>query len=300
MTMPNFLVIGAAKSGTSALYYALKQHPQIYMSPSKEPAFFAYEGARPRFIGPGDQKAFAAAVTNIEDYLLLFEPATDQIAIGEASTIYLSLSSISAARIQHHVPNAKLIAVLRQPADRAYSNYQMMVQQGRERESFLQALALEEERSLNNWGSGWRYRKWGFYHALLRPYFERFPREQIRIYLYEDWNSRPQDVLQDIFRFLQVDDLFAPDATRRRNVTHRFRSPALATFMTNPNLLKRVFKSILPVTFNRTIAATVRSMNTASPQPIDPEIRRRLTSDYREDILKLQNVLGRDLAHWLT
>ena len=133
MAMPNFLIIGAAKSGTTALYHSLKQHPQIYMSPVKEPRFFAFEGETPRFCGPGDDRFVRKFVTNFEDYLRLFEAVTDQIAIGEASTVYLTMSETSSRRIRHHLPHAKLIAVLRHPADRAYSQYQVRFSSGLEK-----------------------------------------------------------------------------------------------------------------------------------------------------------------------
>lgn len=113
-------------------------------------------------------------------------------------------------RIRLYVPHARLIAVLRHPVDRAYSSYLMMVQLGREHLFFAQALDAEEECQQMNWSCGWRYRANGFYYCLLQPYLERFPREQIRIYLYDDWDMKPLKVLLDIFRFLQVGDTFVP------------------------------------------------------------------------------------------
>ena len=142
MPMPNFLVIGAAKSGTTALYHTLKQHPQIFMSPVKEPHFFAFEGERPVYCGPGDRELFNPRVVfRLEDYVRLFDGLRAQTAVGEASVQYLMRSDAAAARIRQHIPRAKLIAILRQPADRAYSHYIMLRSQGLERLSFTQALA---------------------------------------------------------------------------------------------------------------------------------------------------------------
>ena len=89
MIMPNFLIIGAAKSGTTALYHYLKQHPQIYMSPVKEPRFFAYEGEQLAFCGPGDQRIKDSSITDIDTYQLLFRDVLNETAIGEASPVYL-------------------------------------------------------------------------------------------------------------------------------------------------------------------------------------------------------------------
>ncbi|MBM3181565.1 MAG: sulfotransferase [Chloroflexi bacterium] len=299
MPMPNFLIIGAAKSGTTALYHYLKQHPQIYTSPVKEPRFFAFEEDIPRFYGPGDDRLVREFVTNFEDYLGLFEAVTDQIAIGEASNVYLTNSETSSRRIQHHLPNAKLIAVLRHPAERAYSNYLMLASTGKEYLGFTQALEEEEERKRKNWAFVWLYKNRGFYYALLRPYFDRFPREQIRIYLYDDWNTTPREVLQDIFRFLQVDDSFVADMNKRQNVSYIPRSHAIQVFLENPHPLKTILKPLLPQTLRRKIISKMQLLNQTKPPPLDPELRRQLTEEYRDDILKLQDLIGRDLTHWL-
>ncbi|MGQ4646866.1 sulfotransferase domain-containing protein [Lyngbya aestuarii] len=111
MTMPNFFVIGAMKAGTTTIHNYLKQHPQIYMSSIKEPDFFCYDGQR------------NCAITNLEDYRALFQGVSDEIAIGESSTTYLELPQITAERIKSDVPNAKLIAILRNPVDSVYSIY---------------------------------------------------------------------------------------------------------------------------------------------------------------------------------
>ena len=300
--MPNFLIIGAAKSGTTALYHYLKQHPQIYMSPVKEPGFFAFEGERPQYFGPGDDRFSSHMVMNLKDYQGLFAAVDNQIAIGEASQAYLSLSEVSASRIQQYTPCAKLIAVLRHPAERAYSNYQMLVTTGREYLGFTQALDEEEARMSKQWSYLWAYKMRGLYHARLQPYFDRFAREQIRIYLYEDWNTRPYEVLQDMFRFLQVDDTFIPDMTMRHNVPYPPYSQTVRAFLKNPpNTLKTFLKPFLPKVLRRKIIKKMESLNQKKtpPPPLDPEIRRQLTEVYRDDILKLQDLIGRDLSHWI-
>ena len=108
MTMPNFLIIGAAKSGTSALYHYLRQHPQIYMSRRKETHFFGYEGRDPHTNGPGD--TIGGAVTNLTDYQALFADVKDEIAIGEASPTYVYVPQ-ACERIKQYIPQAKLILI---------------------------------------------------------------------------------------------------------------------------------------------------------------------------------------------
>src|SRR5215218_4707583 len=123
MTMPNFLIIGAGKSGTTSLYHYLGQHPEVFMSPMKEPKFFCFEGERPNFRGPGDDEEInRKCVTTIDAYRALFDGVACEKAVGEASSMYLYYPK-APERIDHHVAGVRLIAVLRNPVDRAYSSY---------------------------------------------------------------------------------------------------------------------------------------------------------------------------------
>jgi hypothetical protein len=112
MTMPNFLIIGAGKSGTTSLYHYLGEHPDVFMSPVKEPGFFVYEGETLRFCGPGDDKANRKFITDISSYQALFEAVSHENAVGEASPSYIYRKKAS-EQIWHHLPDAKLIAILR-------------------------------------------------------------------------------------------------------------------------------------------------------------------------------------------
>ena len=166
MTLPNFLLIGAAKSGTSSLYHYFRQHPQIYMSPNKEPSFFAYEGKAIQLTGPGDQDFHAKRiVTDLIDYQALFGDRTNQPAIGEASILYLYAPD-APARIHHYLPDVKLMAVLRNPVDRAFSSYAHLRRDGRESiADFRLALQEEEARIKANWEHQWHYAQLGFYYT---------------------------------------------------------------------------------------------------------------------------------------
>ena len=120
--MPNFLIIGAPKSGTTSLYQYLKQHPQIYLPDKKEPHFFSFEGRTQGFNGPGQADFMKKRITKIEDYIKLFENVNDELAIGEASTSYLYIPE-AVERIKKYVPEVKIITIIRHPAERAFSDY---------------------------------------------------------------------------------------------------------------------------------------------------------------------------------
>lgn len=323
MTLPNFLIIGAQKAGTTALHFYLKQHPQIYMSPVKEPHFFTNEGGKLESQGSTSEKLNLSSIadveaywrqnrsscTDIEAYRALFGGVSNETAIGESSTLYL-YSSKAPERIQHTIPNVKLIAMLRDPVERAYSAFLYLVRDGKEPlTDFAQALQEEEIRIRSNWEPNWHYRQRGLYHAQLKRYFDRFDRGQVRVYLYEDFNANPIDTLQDIFRFLGVDDTFTPDVTQRYNVSGVYKSKALhslQTFLLAPNLIKSTLRQFLPkdlyrrlVSRKKSVLTDIRSEQTLVKPKLLPEVREQLIQAYREDILKLQDLIQRDLSEWL-
>jgi hypothetical protein len=299
VTLPNFLVIGASKSGTTSLYYYLQQHPDIYMSPVKEPKFFALEGQEVYFRGPGIQRRVTRGLTtSIEEYRALFEGAEGEKAVGEASTLYL-YSPRAPGRIKHHVPEARLIALLRNPVERAYSAYTQQVRAGREPLSFGSALREEEDRIQDGWYHVYHYKNRGLYYRQLKRYYETFGEERIKVYFYEDLSEDPVGVSQDIFRFLGVDDAFEPDASARYNVSRLPRSEALASLLDKPNLLKTAARTVVPSGVRKRVSAGLKNRNFEKAPPMPEEARRELTEAFREDVLKLQELLGRDLSGWL-
>lgn len=296
MTMPTFLVIGAAKAGTTALYDYLRQHPQVYMSPIKEPFFFAFEGQRLAFRGPNE--GANRAITSLEAYEALFQPRAGETALGEASALYLPVPEAPHG-IRRHVPGAKLIAILRDPVDRAYSSFLQLIRDDLEPcEDFAAALALEESRIKDNWGFLWRYRQLGFYHAQLRRYFDLFPSDQLRVYLYEDLDRDPLSLLRDVFRFIGVDDSFVPDTSVRSNISgfHRNR---LSKFALGPHSPARaVLRHVVPLELRARMMNRINAKILVRP-PLEHQIREELRRTFREDTLKLQDLLQRDLSAWL-
>ena len=306
MVLPNFFIIGAQKAGTTSLYHYLNQHPQIYMSPIKEPFFFDHEissngevvqqefGGRqqpPRFI-------------NIEEYRALFRGAKDEKAIGEASPLYIYAPG-TPERIKKYVPEARSIALLRNPADRAYSAFLHAVRIGVEPlTDFAQALREEENRIRNSWHYVFHYRNRGLYHAQLKRYYEVFGRERVGVWLYEDLRDDPASVTQDVFRFLEVDDAFVPDISSKYNPAGVPESEAARTMMRVTDTAVGILSKVLPPTsrifpfVSKTRQAVQKTILT-EPPPIDPKIRTELIKGYREDILKLQELIGRDLSMWL-
>jgi Sulfotransferase family len=306
MTMPNFFIVGAQKAGTTSLYHYLNQHPQVYMSPRKEPFFFDHEMdskgevVRREFGGHRQPPRF----TNIAEYQALFEGVKGEKAIGEASPLYIYAPG-TAERIERHVPGAKSIALLRNPADRAYSAFLYAVRIGVEPlTDFAQALREEPRRMRNGWHYVFHYRSRGLYYQQLKRYYEVFGRERIGVWLYEDMREDPANMVQSVFRFLEVDDTFTSDTSSRHNpagvpASGSARAAMRATDKAVSVLRKSLApsSSILPLAFK--MRRAVQSRILTEPPPIDPELRDGLIEGYKEDILRLQELIGRDLSAWL-
>jgi len=296
MTLPNFLIIGAPKSGTTTVHYALSQHPQVYMCPVKEAGFFWAHNQQVRLRGPGSDKLRNRLVSDRRAYEKLFAAATDQPAIGESSVRYLS--SPTAPRLIHElIPGARLTALLRQPAERAYSAFTHNRRDGLEPCADF-ATAIEQERSgLRDDWCFCRYLERGFYTAPLRRYLELFDCAQLHLALLEDLAGDPAAYFRSLFAFLGIDPDFTPDLDQAHNRSGMIRNPALRFLWTRSNRLRSALRPLLDPRLRH--AAFEWVIHDMVKTPIPPASYAELTEYYRQDILDLQDLLGRDLSHWL-
>jgi Sulfotransferase domain len=296
MVMPNFLLIGSQSAGTTSVHNYLKQHPQIYVSPIKETNFFVHDGQNPDIV-----PYLSASITSVGAYRALFEGAFAHQAIGEASPLYL-VDPHAAARIRHHIPKAKLIAILRDPAERAYTAYWMRVRDGRESRSFEQAVEEELRGGLDeSLDFALRhYVRWGLYAAHLEVYLGMFDRAQLATFLFDDLQADPVGFMRELFRFLEVDDAFVPDTSVRYNASGSARSRLLRPLF-RKSALTKALRRTLPEPLARRAASfreAWRSRELSKP-PMPLQLRQKLVAKYRSDILALQDLIGRDLSRWL-
>ncbi len=298
--LPDFLLIGAAKSGTSSVAQYLAQHPNIYMCPVKEPHYFSYNDKSKHTTGPGD--VIHKAITNYEDYKGLFLKAPIDSLKGEASTSYLYREE-APYRIREMIPNVKLIAILRNPIDRAYSAYMHQVRDGNETAStFREGLALEKARRKAGWDSIWHYTEVGRYSNQLSRYFKIFPRKNIRIFLYEELSRNSNQLMSDIFKFLELKEDIIIDTQVHENVSGEVKKPLLwkhtVKLLETPNLIKRLTQKFIPLHARQKGAAYLRSLSLSKSEMQD-EDRKYLEELFQEEILKLSELIGRDCSHWL-
>lgn len=295
---PNFLIIGAAKAGTTSLYDYLGQHPDIFMCPLKEPKFFALEGHNLDFSGPGDQRANRHTITDWHSYEQLFAHTPTKRAIGEKSPIYL-YDPEAPKRIKSYLPDIKIIAILRNPIERAYSNYLHMVRDSREdSHTFLDALFAEDDRIRNNWAYGWHYRSMGYYAEQIQRYLELFDSKQIKVYLYEDLRTKPQEMMYSLFDYLEVDPTFQPDMRLRENKTGLPKNPRLQLFLKYEHPLKSMAKPFLPTKLRQRMRVNIINRNLEKAPPIDATAKAFLHDAFATDIMQLEDIIQRDLSAW--
>jgi hypothetical protein len=295
---PNFLIIGAARSGTTALTHFFKQHPQIFMCEPKEPHFMAFANREVNFRGPGDESLMnRITVTTLEGYQKLFATAQNKVAIGEGSVSTLYYHDQSIPNIKRYAPDAKLIVILRDPVERAFSSFMYMTSRGLEPlKEFEAALDNEERRISENWHHIWHYVRMGHYAPQIAAFQKAFDNSQIRYYLLEDLQADPRTLLKDVFQFLGVDDTFQPETDREinRSGNPKNRQVQMALGLLGRTVtLKRAIKAVIPAR----IREKIKAANLEHPE-ISKDARVRLSRLYQDDIKAVEDLLGRNLSVW--
>lgn len=298
--LPNFFIIGAARSGTSSLDRYLSQHPEIFVAPQKETHFFATDYLPCSFKGPGDDRLNRLLIRDEDQYTRLFNGVTQEKAIGESSAFYLNFPD-TAERIAQVIPNAKIIIILREPVERAYSAYTLMVRDGRETLGFEEGLRREEERKRIGFEPIWWYREVSLYYQQVKHYLEVFGAQKVKVLLYDEFFANPGKGLRDVFTFLGVKEDLSVDTSVRYNVSGVPKSKKfyslLDNFIYNPSILEKRIKSLVPSHLRVTWASKVIGVSVERIS-IEPQIQAQLKAYFAEDVRKLEDLLHRDLLSW--
>jgi hypothetical protein len=310
--LPSFFLIGAAKAGTTSLHAYLGQHPEIYVSPIKEPSFFADEvrvanidpvlrarfaagqRATSRYLAGGSSRFQQAAVCDWPSYEKLFAGVNGHKAAGESSVIYL-WSPTAARNVAARIPHARILAILRDPAERAYSQYLDNLTAGHVRHTFGEHIDRGRRASREFLSIEHPFLDFGNYATQWERYLRVFPREQLHVILYEDFQRDPMGVLRAVFGFLGVDPAAAIDLSKRYNqpLVPRFR--AAGYFLKRAGIWQRG-RRMIP----QPIARLLRPLALAPRAALEMETadRQWLVAHYREEVLRLQDLLQRDLSSW--
>jgi hypothetical protein len=297
--LPNFLIVGAAKCGTSSLHKYLEQHPEIFMSKVKEPRFLSSQVTQFPLKGPGDHKVEAWYVKKLEDYVRLFEGSDNYTAVGEASadTLYFHEGTIPV--IKEFLGDPRIIIMLRNPVRRAFSSYQHLVRDMREHLSFEDGLREEPNRIKNNWELIYHYTAVSRYYDSVKAFIDNFT--NVKVVLNEDLEKRPQKVLREIFQFLGVDPNCDINTEIRYNVSGKPKSQWLHQFFFEGNMARRLAQPIVRTLFSQEtrirIAQKIQEKN-LTRLTISPDTKDRLHQLFETDIRKLEGLLDRDLSIW--
>jgi hypothetical protein len=322
MLLPNFFVIGAPRSGTTSLYEYLSAHPDIYMSAVKEPDFFArpsLDGVHP--LGQNGTCSLEDAAkldrgveADLSEYTALFSEAELQTRRGEASAVYLGHPT-AAWHLRAYASDAPMIAILRDPAERAFSHYiharRIYAEHGRTSAVGAEGRSIDEEFSgaveaayedgpppvATSDPEVWI--RSGLYFDHLTRWYSLFPKDQMLLFLFEDLVRDPNEVMRRIYGFLGVDESFALPTTEAFNASIVPRSNRVFGLFTTRNRLMRSARSIAPARARAFAMRTRNRLLGREKPPIDAELHHKLRVIYRNDTRALQELIERDLSTWM-
>ncbi len=301
--LPNFLIVGAPKCGTTALYYYLGQHPEIYMSPAKEPHFFSTthpdDSQIIRQMYPHPLSNF---IRDIHRYRELFAGATTEKAVGEASTSYLYYKDLSITNIKRFLPDwkdVKIIIILRNPIEASYSHYLMYRASGKEPLTFEEAFYAQAKRISEGYLTLAHFDRFR-YTPQIRAYQEQFDR--VKILFFDDLRDNLPALLQEVFGFLEVERGFLPPRLDRFNATgipkHQWVHHLLFRDNSFKRFLRPLIRLIVPKMHRATLKEKIKVKNITKP-PMSENMQKILRDYFREDIRLLEEVVHRDLNCWL-
>lgn len=305
MTKANLFLIGAAKAGTTALAEMLGSHPEIASLAIKEPGHFCTD-LRPAQFSDSynqmlqwDEEAYFSKahyeqrhmgfVESATHYNHLVAAASKGTYVLDASTAYL-YSETAAQQVHTYHPNAKIIAVLRNPVSRAYSHYNMALKYGKEQRSFVDALQAESQLERAQWGQHECYLELGNYAQQLRSWRETFPAGQILILLHDELKANPESVWDRVLHFLDLDTQTKPQLGES-NVGEVPTGALSSWFIRN---LGAKGARMLP----RSLKPLLKSWLLSPPEPIGDDAQRFLVRYFAPTIDALEADLDIDLTHW--
>jgi len=282
--LPNFFMVGGGKAGTSSLYFYLREHPDIFMCPIKEPHYFDDKNKLSEHIDVN------LVVDSWEEYVNLFIDAQNEKIRGEASTTYLYYADPQV--IKSIIPNAKILITLRDPIHRAFSHYLMDVRGHLIDPYKLPFISAIKEIPM--------FTRIGFYYDGVKKYMEVFGKKNVKIILFDDLKKDTLMVLKEIFVFLGVDTSFKPNIKIKYNTFSIPRNKIAFMILSNEGLKKAV-----KVIFTPNITDKIRELskkiflNSEQKPEMGDEARDFLRNLYNRDVLKLQDLIQRDLSQWL-
>jgi len=293
---PNLYIIGAAKSGTTSLQRYLSKHREVFFCKPKEPRFFSSKFTHFPHHGLGDDIADHFTVQEMGKYIDLFKDVTSEKIIGEASVDYLYYYR-AAEEIKKFSPDAKIIILLRNPVDRAFSAYVHLKSAGRESLSFEEGLKQEKNRMDDNFEFIWFYKDVGKYYQQVKTYLEVFGEENTFIILFDEMKKDIKNIMKKIMLFLNIKPDINLVEPIKYNLSGIPKNKTVDRIFKNRQL-QNLVKEIFPSQMIRKMGYKILEKNLKKPI-LAEKARLELTDYFAKDIIKLQDLIGRDLSRWL-
>jgi hypothetical protein len=291
--LPDFIVIGAPKAGTTSLFFYLAQHPDIFLPQQKELHYFTSKHLETSTAGPGDRAALHEVCNSRKAYEHHYKQVGTQTCIGEVSPSYLYFSSV-ASQMKQELGHIKIIVSLRDPIQKAFSQYMHLVRDNRETLDFFEALQTESQRRKQGWSDFWAYAESSLYSQHLKRYLEVFGQDNIKVIIFEEMTKNPQGTMQDVFKFLGLDPIELKTDTSY-NPSGKPHSKFLATLLSRPNPVKTFLKSILGREVSARLQQGALKLNMGDKLVISEEAKHYLRNYFSEDVAILEQILGRKL-----
>lgn len=292
--LPNFIVVGAPKCGTTSLYHYLKQHPQIFLPERKELHYFSFKYMEKLLAGPGDSNILETSCRTIEEYAAFYAPARAQIALGDISPSYFYFTDVC-AEMRARLGSPRIIVMLRDPVQKAFSQYMHLIRDARETLDFNAALAAEPERVRKGYAAMWRYAQSSLFTERTKRFMDEFGAANTKVILFDDLLRDPNGVVADTFRFLGVDPSVPVQTDSTFNRSGVPRSHLVAKLISKNNPVTKFARRLLPLAVTGKVKDVLQRANTGSKLTLDPRARASLQAYFDTDLAALETLLGRQL-----
>lgn len=281
--LPNFFIVGAPKAGTTSLYAYLNMHPEVYMPLTiKEPDFFSHEEILKQQLYYN-----STHITSGVQYETLFKNVKEQKAVGEASVSYLFYPG-TAKKIYDFNPLAKIIIILREPVERAYSHYLMDCRLGLIKDSFEEIIL---KKSSGNYADMY-YQQivlLGEYGNQVKRYIDLFGEKQVKILVYNQLTTDPKGLMKEIFSFLEIDENFAIDTSQMHN-TYSTPNNVWVEKLYQMHYLRNSISKMFPDTFKNAIRGKL--FKKSKKPEMSASAREFLRAHYKRDIEVVREIVG--------
>ena len=296
--LPSFLCVGAGKSGTTALYNYLRQHPQVFLPAQKELQFFAWPDLKQFNNGPGTARSRDDWIKSEADYRALYANAPNDVLAGDISPTYLHAPGAPDRMAAMLGDDLRIIIMLRNPVDKVISQYGHLRRDVREDLLLEDALDAEKTRIDAGWGAIYHYVATSRYSEAVQRYLDRFGPDRVHIVFFEDFVADPVAHVRAVCRFLNIADDIAFSNDVKTNRSGLPKSKALAKVI-GPNWFTSLAKMAMPRQVGVRIKTVLMNANTGSKEQVTAATRARLRDIFRDDVVALEKLTNRTTG-WVT